>query len=202
MDKYHFEIKGKVVDRSGSGVADVRVEAWLKTVNPNQRLAHAPTAKGGRFSLRIRKADLARITERGKLAPVVYFKVLDDARLRANTRGRVEWNEEKGKETVTIEVLDSTEELLQRLTPSLRKEIESLRAYEDRIVSALEDGETRDVFLKNPAVVLNQLELPLSATLKKRLKNGTGGEALSRVRRFRLPTGQVITPRVRVRFTR
>lgn len=207
MKKQELGISGKVVRTDKKrGVEGVRVEAWLLLANPNVRLAKGETVKGGDFSLRLDRSQLeSRLPVSSGVEPVIYFKVLDDTGLLANTKRDLHWTPKSGPDPVIIQLREgrsAQDELLEKLPPTLREEIESLRKYDDQILSALQDEATRAVFLRDPGAVLRRLDLPLSSVLNKRLKKSTGGEELLRERRFRLPDGRIITPKINIRFTK
>ena len=58
-----------------------------------------------------------------------------------------------------------------------------------------------DLFLRDPRAVLAELKIPISPLLKKRLQPDESVQDLLKPRSFRLPNGQVITPKVKVHFT-
>ena len=92
-------------------------------------------------------------------------------------------------------------EFLDQVPPDLRKEIESLRTHEAKILAALKNPKMSDLYLHNPKALFAALKIPLPAGLSRRLKNQPIQHAFLQQRAFRLPTGQIITPKVSVRFT-
>ena len=92
--------------------------------------------------------------------------------------------------------------MVKRLPPELRKELENLAQYEGRILDGLKDPELSKLFVVDPAAALSRMKLTLSPLLRKRLRpNPAALEEVLRARGFRTTSGQVVSPRVRIRFT-
>ena len=102
-----------------------------------------------------------------------------------------------------LRYLNSQEkEIVQKLQPVVMKEILSLRRYERRVLSRLnKDEDLAKLFLVDPGAALAKMDVPVPPTIRKRLKPEAGLREILRPKKFRLPNGQVITPRVRIRFT-
>lgn len=91
--------------------------------------------------------------------------------------------------------------LLDRAPRDIQEEIVALRKHEDRILEALKDPEMADLYLRNPRAVFEALKIPLPPGLQRRLRSNSQAVNFLQSRSFRLPTGQVINPKVRVHFT-
>ena len=96
-------------------------------------------------------------------------------------------------------------EILERLPPEIRKEIEGLRKHENRVLEALEDEEMHRLFIHDPAAALARLKIPMSALLRKRLQahraHSKSPPPFLCPSSFMLPNGRKVTPKIRVRFT-
>lgn len=86
--------------------------------------------------------------------------------------------------------------------PHLRDEFEQLRRRESEIVERLADPSVAARFAADPARTLGEIGVDLPPLIKGRLVGDRRPRPLPSERRFRLPNGQVVTARVRVRFTR
>lgn len=84
----------------------------------------------------------------------------------------------------------------------LRDEVEGLRKHEGNILKALEQEEEKARFISDPAGFLGRLGIPISGQLRQRLRGDPTLNGLAQPPTFRLPDGRVLTPRVRVRFTK
>lgn len=76
---------------------------------------------------------------------------------------------------------------------------------EGNILKALEKPGIAERFAADPLAVLSELKIQVPPIIRQRLKSAESGAAfaeLTRPRSFRLPDGQVVTPRVNLRFTR
>jgi hypothetical protein len=94
------------------------------------------------------------------------------------------------------------DDLMKKMPADLLEEIAALQVHEKKILEALKNEKLAKRYLVDPAAVLRELKIPLPPNLKHRLKMLKGLEDITRPRTFTLPSGQQITPRVRVRFTR
>lgn len=95
------------------------------------------------------------------------------------------------------------ENWLNRLPPDERAELSRLRKHEEKILAALESDENlRQLFLRDPGAALAKIGVPVSQRLRLKMRQGANGEDLLKARQFRLPGGQVITPKVTVHITR
>jgi hypothetical protein len=89
----------------------------------------------------------------------------------------------------------------QKVNPSLRKDLDSLRRYEKRILTGLKDDETARLFLSDPGAALAKIGVTVPPAIRKRLKPDETVTDVLKPRKFRLPNGQIITPRIRINFT-
>lgn len=88
-----------------------------------------------------------------------------------------------------------------KLSPPLRKELDSLVKHERRILNGLKDDETVALFLRDPGAALAKMGVTVPPAIRTRLKPDETVTDLLKPRKFRLPNGQVITPRIRIHFT-
>jgi hypothetical protein len=93
------------------------------------------------------------------------------------------------------------DEFIDQAPPDLRDEIRGLRKFEGKIMNAMKDPKMNDMFLRNPKAFFAALKIPLPPGLNRRLKNQAMQQGFLQSRAFRLPTGQTITPKLKVRFT-
>lgn len=84
----------------------------------------------------------------------------------------------------------------------LRAEIEALKKHEAVVLRALEDAANRELYLRDPAALLGKLKVPVSGALKARLRTAAEGSASPPSLSIRLPNGQTLSPRVKVRFVK
>ena len=89
-----------------------------------------------------------------------------------------------------------------RMSPKLREAVESLRKQEDKILKVLEKKEVQEEFLRDPAAVLEKAGIKIPPLLRKRLKPDADPAAHLKIDPIRLPTGQVVSPKVRVNIVK
>lgn len=90
--------------------------------------------------------------------------------------------------------------LREQLGPRLRAELDKVRVYEPKILRALANPETAARYQTDPGGVLRELGVEIPPIMAKRLKNPAATPAIAPTRQFMLPSGQVMTANVRVRF--
>ena len=101
--KEKYTIKGSVTDRrDGSGLANLKVEAWDKDLLIDDLLGSAVTDQQGRFALGFDETHYQEICVDRK--PDIYFKVFHEGSLIASTEDSVLWNVEAGTITVHIPI--------------------------------------------------------------------------------------------------
>lgn len=66
----------------------------------------------------------------------------------------------------------------QKVNPSLRKDLDSLRRYEKRILTGLKDDETARLFLSDPGAALAKIGVAVPPAIRKRLKPDELGKSL------------------------
>lgn len=94
------------------------------------------------------------------------------------------------------------DEVLSRLAPAVRKEMEELFQHENRILKALRDPVQAERFKRDPARVLASLGIELGPILRRRLSRmSAAAVAQAEQQEFRLPNGKTIRPKVKIRFT-
>lgn len=92
--------------------------------------------------------------------------------------------------------------LQERLAPSIREELESLRKHEPKLLEALNaDPKRAAAFLADPARELKRAGIKLPSGLRSALKPVQGLEEFLSPASLRLPNGQIVTPKVRIRIT-
>lgn len=91
--------------------------------------------------------------------------------------------------------------IVDQLGPRLRAEFEELTKSEAKILRGLAAKGTAQEFLHDPAAALRRMKVDVPATMAARLKNPDLLGDLVAPRSYQLPNGQVVTPRVTVRFT-
>lgn len=85
-----IKITGIVVDgTSEKGLAGLSVEAWGKGLQRGKPIISGVTNRKGRFSLKLKRAELLKLFGSGN--PKLYFRVLADTEVLADTAGSVEW---------------------------------------------------------------------------------------------------------------
>ncbi|HNY31066.1 MAG TPA: hypothetical protein PKO15_09265 [Fibrobacteria bacterium] len=90
----------------------------------------------------------------------------------------------------------------ERLPPRLRADLQSLRSQENRILESLNaDPRRAAAFLADPARELKRAGVKVPSDLRASLKPVAGLEELLKPASIRLPNGQVITPKVKLRIT-
>lgn len=95
---------------------------------------------------------------------------------------------------------DDRQDPISRFAPHLRAEFDELRTSEATILKALADPETAGRFAADPARTLEEIGVKVPPAIKARLASQPR-PGFPVERRFRLPNGQVVTARVKVRFT-
>jgi hypothetical protein len=89
-----------------------------------------------------------------------------------------------------------------RLPPHLREELDGLRKYESKILAGLKDADTARLFLIDPRAALNAMKVPLSPAARLALRDARPPASLLEPKGFRLPNGQVVVPKVTIRFVK
>jgi hypothetical protein len=86
------------------------------------------------------------------------------------------------------------------IPPDLRKPLEKLQKHEKTILTALNrDPRMAELFLTDPGTALGRMRIPADPVIRKRA-NLAGQRSILSPRRFCLPGGKVINPRIRVNF--
>ncbi len=204
MEKRKYELQGRVVDRSGGrGIAAILVEAWDKDQKYDDVLGSAITDAEGRFTLYFDSsafADSYRDTD-----PDVYFKLFFEGALVESTEKNVIRNWKNGKDEIIIPIAaprrNEGQDFFRRMSKDLKSEMDGLVKHERTIVERLKEPEMAKLFAENPLRALNAMNIPIPPLLKKKIKEFPGASALLNPRSFRLPNGQLITPKVNIRFT-
>ncbi len=94
-----------------------------------------------------------------------------------------------------------TGSVVEQLGPRLRAELEAVEKSEAKILKGLADERIAAEFVHDPAAALRRMKVDLPPIMAARLKNPEPFGALVAPRSYQLPNGQVVTARVKVRFT-
>jgi len=90
-----------------------------------------------------------------------------------------------------------------KLQPAwMQRELKAIRKYESKVLAALKDEANADLFVRDPGTLLSQLDIPMSGAFRQRLRSDVSLAELKKKHCFELPNGQVITPNIRIRFTK
>jgi hypothetical protein len=95
----------------------------------------------------------------------------------------------------------ATGPIVEQLGPRLRAEFEELTKSEAKILRGLAAKGTAEEFVRDPAAALRRMKVDVPPTIAARLKNPELLGDIIAPRSYQLPNGQVVTPRVTVRFT-
>ncbi|HVP24642.1 MAG TPA: hypothetical protein VMS81_01525 [Methanomicrobiales archaeon] len=86
------------------------------------------------------------------------------------------------------------------IPPDLRKPLENLKKHENTILKTLNrDPRMAGLFLTDPGTALARMKIPVDPVIRKRAVIA-GQAGILAPRRFCLPGGKTITPRIRVNF--
>jgi len=204
MERHTYTINGRVVDRNDKrGVPGIVVEGWDKDLKYDDLLASAITNKEGAFTLHFDSsafADAYRDTD-----PDVYFKLFFEGALIASTKDTVIYNFKNQKPEIVIMIAsprrNTGDNYFDRLSKELKSDLDGLVMHEDRILKQLSTPGMAKLFTENPAAALAKMDIAVPVQLRKRLAQSTAATAFLTPRSFRLPNGQLITPKVNVHFT-
>ena len=94
------------------------------------------------------------------------------------------------------------DDLLKQLPDMIQAEVVKLLQYEPVVLEALQQAANHTLFLKNPAALLRQLNIPVSDALAEAWASTESQAALQKLEPFTLPDGQVVTPRLDIEFTK
>lgn len=93
------------------------------------------------------------------------------------------------------------ESVVEQLGPRLRAELEAVERSEAKILKGLADERIAEAFVHDPAAALRRMKVDVPPIMAARLKGSDPLAALVAPRSYALPNGQVVTARVKVRFT-
>ncbi len=94
------------------------------------------------------------------------------------------------------------EELVARMPEELRTDLAELKKNEDRLVQVLQNEQEKKSFFEDPIGFLERHDIRLSPTTQTRLRAAQGffNELAKPEMELHLPNGQVLKPRVNIRF--
>ena len=86
------------------------------------------------------------------------------------------------------------------IPPDLKNPLEKLQKHEKSILKAFNrDPRMAELFLTDPGAALARMGIPADPLIRKRARLD-GQESILRARKFCLPGGRTIAPRIKVRF--
>ncbi len=88
-------------------------------------------------------------------------------------------------------------EMLSNLSPHIRLQMEELFRHEEKITKHLKEPGKRALLLKDPLKFFAGLKIELSPLIRKRLES-FNPEEISESKKFILPNGQVLKPKIRI----
>jgi len=91
--------------------------------------------------------------------------------------------------------------IVEQLGPRLRAEFDQIEKSEAKILRGLSNKRSAEEFLRDPAAALRRMKVEVPPIMAARLKDPSPLTPLVAPRRYQLPNGQIVTARVRVRFT-
>lgn len=204
MQVKKYKLSGQIVDKADKrGVPGILVEAWDKDVKHSDLLGSTFTTHDGLFVMQFDSTYFADHFKDGE--PDVFFRLFFNNAQIHSTEDSVIHNMKDEDTSVTIAIrsprLYTGENVFERVPQELKKELFSLKAHDKRITEKLKDKATAAAFFEDPGKVLAEMDISLSSHVKKRLKQSIHPKDFLTQRAFRLPTGQIITPKVTINFT-
>lgn len=88
-------------------------------------------------------------------------------------------------------------EMLSRLSPHIKLQMEDLFRHEEKIIKQLKDPGQMELFVKDPLKFFINSKIELSPMIKKRIELFTRNESFES-KKFILPNGQVLKPRITI----
>jgi hypothetical protein len=198
-----LRLDGDVRDRlSSTPVPAVWIEAWDHDGHVKEVLASAITGREGKFELAFDPAVVEKAFA-GR-PPLVTLKAFyKGARLAYAPAEAIDLSHRPTPLalTVTLPAAYGGDNLYRHLPPDLRAELEALKKHGPAVLSKLDDDKVKAAFLQDPARALADMGVPLSARLRQRLSSELPPKSVLTPRAFRLLNGQIVTPKVTIRFT-
>lgn len=110
-------------------------------------------------------------------------------------------NSERTEKASANAAPSKTTSVVEQLGPRLRAEFEAVEKSEAKILKGLAEERIAKEFVHDPAAALRRMKVDVPPIMAARLKNPEPFGALVAPRSYQLPNGQVVTARVKVRFT-
>ena len=88
-----------------------------------------------------------------------------------------------------------------KLPVSLQKEFDDLKKYDAQVMKALQDPKMARLFYLDPGAALKKIGVPLSPGMAEVLEKNKSNAGATRAKQYLFPGGDVVTPKVTVRFT-
>jgi hypothetical protein len=203
MQAASIRLDGIVTDRlSAAPIGAVWVEAWDHDEKFKEVLASGITNKEGKFELTFDKALLDKAFA-GR-PHVITLKVLyKGTRLAYAPSAPIDLSQHNKPLalSITLPAAYGGDNIYQHLPGELRAEVEGLKKHGVKVLEKLRDEKVQAAFLQNPAQVLAEMGVPLSAQLRQRLSVEQPAKSVATPRAFRLLNGQIITPKIKINFT-
>jgi len=205
MEAASVRLEGTVSDRlAGTPVAAVLVEAWDEEKKFGEVLASAVTDKGGKFVLVFEKGvvEKAFAGRPAKVALKVFYKGTRLAYAPSSEAIELAEGAKPLALVVTVPAAYGGDSINQHLPAELRAEVEGLKKHGTKVLEKLKNEKAKAAFLENPAQVLAEMGVPLSAQLRQRLAAEMPPKSVITPRAFRLLNGQIVTPKIKINFTK
>jgi hypothetical protein len=199
-----LRLEGSIRDRLGhTGAPAVLIEAWDAQEQFPEVLATAISDKAGTFVLQFDEALLQKAF--ASRPPKVKLRLFMNGSRLAFAPSDQEYTPGETHTpmvlTVTIPAPYAGDNLFLHIPPELRAELDALRKHTPTVLERLRDDKARKAFLENPAQALAAMRIPLSPQLRQRLISQPPPPNLLTPRAFRLLNGQIVAPKVNIRFT-
>jgi hypothetical protein len=88
-------------------------------------------------------------------------------------------------------------EMLSNLAPHIKLQMEELFRHEEKIIKQLKDPGQMELFVKDPLKFFTNSKIELSPMIRRRIESFIQEESFES-KKFILPNGQVIKPRIRI----
>mgnify|MGYP001247210007 FL=1 len=88
-------------------------------------------------------------------------------------------------------------EMLSRLSPHIKLQMEELFRHEEKITKQLKEPGQMELFVKDPLKFFTNSKIELSPLIRKRLESFKMEESFES-QKFILPNGQVIKPKIKI----
>jgi len=97
--------------------------------------------------------------------------------------------------------IDGINDIRKKLPAALLKEFDELKKYDAQVTKALQEPAMARLFFLDPGAALKKIGVPLSPQMAGLLEKNKVKDDRLRAKQYLFPDGQVVTPRLTVRFT-